>query len=143
MRQEKVSYQRWMSILVLLLLVALTSFVVAGCSGGSEAKKEGTSTEKAKSESNEAEGESAEEATEVNEAEVTDPAVLYTNNCGACHGHDGSGVVGPAINGTSLTAEQIQKTVENGGQSMPKFRGGELTEEQIKIIANYVKTTLK
>lgn len=126
-----------MSILVLLLLVALTSFVVAGCSGGG--KEEGTTTGKAES----ASGEHAEHAEE-SEEETNNPGLLYTNNCGACHGHDGSGVVGPAIKGTALTIAQIEEKINNGsGNQMPKFKGGELKEEQIKLIANYVKDELK
>lgn len=135
MRQEKASYQRWVSILILLLLVALIGFVVSGCSGGAEEEKEGTATEKAES--------TSEEHGEESEEEVSDPGILYTNNCGACHGHDGSGVVGPAIKGTPLTVAQIEGKINNGGQEMPKFKGGELKEEQIKIIADYVKNDLK
>ncbi|MCL6471877.1 MAG: cytochrome c [Firmicutes bacterium] len=149
MRQIKGKHQKWASVLVLLLLLALTGFVVAGCSG--------SSTEKSSSEQTEQTGGEAEEGRQLTPQEKaqegrvkdeTNPAVLYTNNCGPCHGGDGGGIVGPAIKGTSLTVEQIQKQIENGTTRdgnvvMPAFKGGELSDEQIKAIANYVKKKLK
>lgn len=143
MRHEKTSKQKWVSILILLLLVALTAFVVAGCSGGGEEGKEGMETEKASSHEGEGGRTEQQKAQEQRVSDEKDAALLYTQNCGACHGHDGSGVVGPSIKGTSLSAEQIQKTIEDGGTEMPKFSGGELSKEQMKEIAIYVKDNLK
>jgi mono/diheme cytochrome c family protein len=122
-----------------MLLVAITSFMVVGCSGGgAEEEKGNAATEKAKS------------AGEESGKEVNSPSLLYTNNCGPCHGHDGSGVVGPAIKGTSLTVAQIEEKISNGGAkintggtTMPAFKDSELSDKQIKIIANYVKNELK
>lgn len=140
MRQVKGKYQKWASILALLLMVAITGFIVVGCSGGATEKKGG-----------ESEGRSLTPQEQAQEGRVKDeanPAVLFTNNCGPCHGGDGSGIVGPSIRGTSLTVEQIQKQIENGATkdgnvAMPAFKGGELSDNQIKTIANYVKNNLK
>lgn len=144
MRQEKASYQRWIGILTLLLLVALMGFVVAGCSGGGE-KKDGAATGKAETSGEEhAEGtEESGEHAEESEEESNDPNTLFVYNCGACHGHDGSGVVGPSIRGTSLSTEQIEEKINKGvGEVMPKFKG-QLKEEKVKLIVDYVKNELK
>lgn len=153
MRQGKTGYKKWVSILVLMLLVALTSFMVVGCSGGETEQKAGESTEK---EATENTGEKAEESHGEEELSAQRKAQLeslkdeenvselYTLNCGACHGHNGGGVIGPSIKGTALTVEQIQKKIEEGNPpEMPKFKGGELSDEQIKALAAYVKNELK
>lgn len=139
MRLEKAKFQKSTGILVFLLLIALTAFMLAGCSGGDSAeKKEGAATEN--TEDAHAEG----EAVELEPEEVKDPELLYVNSCGACHGHDGNGVIGPSIRATSHTLAQVEKVITEGkGSGMPNFKDSELTEEQIKIIANYVKNELK
>ncbi|HCG99984.1 MAG TPA: hypothetical protein DE036_09515 [Actinobacteria bacterium] len=138
LRLDKVKFQESTGILVFLLLIALAAFTLAGCSGGSSAeKKEGAVTESA------GEAEAEGEAVELEPEEVKDPAQLFVNSCGACHGHDGNGVIGPAIRGTARSVEEVEKVINEGKGSMPKFKGGELTEEQMKLIANYVKTELK
>ena len=138
MRLEKVKFQKSTGILVFLLLIALTAFMLAGCSGGESAEtKEGAVAGDA------GEAHAEDEAVELEPEEVKDPELLYVNSCGACHGHDGNGVVGPAIRATSQTLAQVEKVITEGKGSMPNFKDSELTEEQIKIIANYVKNELK
>jgi len=141
LKLEKENNKNWMSILVLFLLAALASFVVAGCSGGGEEKTTGAS-----------EGgppiAKQEQAQESRVKDVKDASQLYIDNCGACHGHDGSGTVGPSIKGTAFTVEQVKKQIETGTKSgqdvvMPGFKGGELSDGQINIIAGYVKDKLK
>lgn len=155
MRHGREKYQKWMGILALMLLLALVGFVVAGCSGGTteEGKGEEVSAEKAGEESSgeaggagEHEGRALteqEKAQEDKVADESDASTLYTYNCGPCHGHDGGGVVGPSIRGTKLTIEQIQKKIEVGGKEMPAFKGGELSDSQIKDIAEFVKAEIK
>jgi len=138
---------KWMSIIVLLLVAALSIFTLAGCSGGGEEATEGESQQTSES-NKEAESHEApvSEQTKAQESRVSDeknPSILYTNNCGPCHGHDGGGVVGPAIKGTSLSLEQVKSKVEAGGGQMPAFKDGEVSDEQIGIIAKYVKEELK
>lgn len=164
------SYKKWnISVLVLMLILALTGFVVAGCSSGaseegsknesqvSEEKPEGAAEEKAEGA---AEGEAATEAEgegEEHEApnakqreaqledtkEVKNGRVLFVDTCGPCHGADGSGVVGPKLKGTTLSYEAIKVKIEKGVASMPAFKGGELSDEQIDIISNYVVESMK
>lgn len=133
MKQRKGIYQNWMGILVLLFLVVVMGILIAGCAGGGEnaGESEGTLSPQR-------------QAQEENVKDITNPSELYTSNCGPCHGHDGSGIVGPSIKGTSLSVEEIQKTIENGkGSEMPGFKGGGLSEAQIKMVAKYVKEQLK
>lgn len=138
MRLDKVKFQKATGILVFLLLIALAAFMLAGCSGG-------TSTEKKEGAVSESTGEAGAEgeAVELEPEEVKDPELLFVNSCGACHGHDGNGVIGPAIRATSHSVEEVEKIINDGRGTMPKFKDSELTEEQIKIIANYVTTELK
>lgn len=155
MRHGREKYQKWMGILALMLILALIGFAVSGCAGGTaeKGKSEGVSAEKAGEESSGKAGEAGEhEGRELTEqekaqegkvADENDASVLYTYNCGPCHGHDGGGVVGPSIKGTKLTIEQIQKKIEVGGKEMPAFKGGELSDAQIKQIAEFVKAEIK
>ncbi len=140
MRQVKGKYQKWASILALLLLVVVVSFIAVGCSGGATKNKGGESGERSLT--------PQEKAQETQVKDETNPSVLFTYNCGPCHGGDGSGIVGPAIKGTSLTVEQVQNQIENGttkdgNMLMPAFKNSELSKKQIKLIANYVKNGLK
>jgi cytochrome c oxidase subunit 1 len=66
--------------------------------------------------------------------------VFASAGCGNCHafapaGSDGA--VGPSLDGTSLTVEQIEEIVGAGRGGMPAF-SGQLTEEQIRAVAEYV-----
>ena len=63
-----------------------------------------------------------------------DGATLY-KKCAACHGANGSGKLGPNIQGKDPTA-----VLTNGGKKAPhaaRFSG--LTDDQIKAVAEYVK----
>ena len=54
-----------------------------------------------------------------------------------CHGLSGEGaVVGPDIWG--LNAVDIRDVVRKGGNGMPSFDGGRLTDEQIDAVVTYL-----
>ncbi len=72
-------------------------------------------------------------------------ALVYSNNCARCHGDDGEGDKGPAINTPekqkkyrSNSQALIQK-ISNGGKKMPKF-STKLSAAEIRAVANFVKT---
>ena len=72
-------------------------------------------------------------------------ALVYANNCARCHGDDGEGDKGPAINTPekqkkyrSNSRVLIQK-ISNGGKKMPKF-STRLSAAEIREVANFVKT---
>jgi mono/diheme cytochrome c family protein len=71
---------------------------------------------------------------------------IYNTTCAACHGENGSGGTGPALNSLQLltrkTDEQIQNTVINGGHrpnsTMPAF-GDRLTSVEIGALVDYIR----
>ena len=74
---------------------------------------------------------------------------LYSLNCSACHGLNGEGGIGPALNSMQFlqasTDEQTQLLVAVGvpGSQMNAYSldyGGPLTSEQIKAIATFMRT---
>jgi mono/diheme cytochrome c family protein len=74
---------------------------------------------------------------------------LWSLNCSSCHGLNGEGAVGPALNSQqflqSATNEQIQLLVSVGvpGSQMGAYsldHGGPLTSEQIKAISLFLRS---
>jgi cytochrome c len=72
-----------------------------------------------------------------------DGAAIYKTKCAACHGAAGEGKMGPALKGTSQTAEAISAVVTKGAEGKKAPHGkpmSGLTAEQAKVVADYVKT---
>lgn len=74
---------------------------------------------------------------------------IWALNCSSCHGANGEGGVGPALNSQqflqSTTTEQMMGLVAVGvpGTAMSAFSqdfGGPLTDEQIKAVATFVRS---
>ena len=85
-------------------------------------------------------------------SEVTDFKVLYSENCGACHGHDGKGGASISLGNPVFLAiaddAAIRRTVVNGvqGTPMPAFAestGGTLTDKQIDVIVSGIRSWAK
>ena len=69
-----------------------------------------------------------------------DPKLLFQSNCGSCHvlaDAGTKGTVGPNLDQLKPQLQQAQTQIENGGGGMPPFKG-QLTEEQIRTLAEYV-----
>jgi cytochrome c oxidase subunit 1 len=67
-------------------------------------------------------------------------AVFTANGCGGCHTFTPAGAtgkVGPNLDTTALSEEQIRTTVTNGRAAMPAF-GDKLSEQEIADVAAYV-----
>jgi mono/diheme cytochrome c family protein len=65
---------------------------------------------------------------------------VFTDNCGSCHtlSEAGtSGTIGPTLDDTSLSAEDIAAQVRSGGGGMPAFEDT-LTAEEIEAVSAYV-----
>lgn len=65
---------------------------------------------------------------------------LFKTNCGSCHvltDAGTAGAVGPNLDTSKMALAAMIKQIQNGKGAMPAF-GGTLTEEQIKMIAEYV-----
>ncbi|MFZ3215027.1 MAG: cytochrome c [Candidatus Acidiferrales bacterium] len=81
--------------------------------------------------------------------EIADFATLYGQNCSGCHGTDGKGGAAIALGDPVYLAiaddATLQRVAANGvaGTSMPAFAksaGGMLTDKQIDIIAQGIRT---
>lgn len=83
-----------------------------------------------------AEEEPAEEPAE--EETATADAGKYegmTSSCIGCHGGNLEGGVGPALVGTSLSADEIKDVIKNGAPGMP---GGMIADEDLDGFAEYI-----
>ena len=66
--------------------------------------------------------------------------IFASAGCGGCHVLEeagSTGVVGPSLDGTDLSREEIATQVRDGGGGMPPF-SGQLSEEQINDVAAFV-----
>lgn len=72
-----------------------------------------------------------------------DGEAVYKASCAMCHGAEGAQMPGVALFDKSfIEGKDIVGTVTNGKGGMPAFKG-QLSEEQIKAVAEYVKATAK
>ena len=74
-----------------------------------------------------------------------DPKLLFESNCGTCHtlaDAGTSGKVGPNLNQAKPSLQKAMKQIANGGGGMPPFKG-QLSDEQIKTLAEYVVRVTK
>jgi cytochrome c oxidase cbb3-type subunit 3 len=77
---------------------------------------------------------------------------LFSQNCAACHGPNGEGLIGPALNSKQFLGEasddMIRSLISTGipGSKMGPFLqdyGGPLTAEEIHDIASYLRSLEK
>jgi len=72
-----------------------------------------------------------------------DGAATYKAKCAACHGAEGQGKVGPALKGTSLSADQITDVLTKGNDAKKaphKKPLNGLSADDAKAVAEYVKS---
>src|SRR4029077_13083471 len=70
-------------------------------------------------------------------------AATYKAKCAGCHGAEGQGKVGPALKGTSLTADQITDLLTKGNDAKKaphKKALSALSADDAKAVAEFVKT---
>jgi cytochrome c oxidase cbb3-type subunit 3/ubiquinol-cytochrome c reductase cytochrome c subunit len=108
-----------------MFLLAVAAILVAGCDGAHGHPGSGPSV--------------------VRPEEVLSFNTLYSTNCAACHGANGSGGAAIALSNPTYLAladEEVLRTVTaNGvqGKLMPRFAksvGGELTDQQIDVLVH-------
>jgi len=78
----------------------------------------------------------------VTSAFAADGAATYKAKCAACHGPEGQGKVGPALKGTSLSADDIVALLNSGNDAKkPPHKKGisDLAADDAKAVAEYVK----
>ncbi len=74
---------------------------------------------------------------------AADGAATYKAKCAACHGPEGQGKVGPAVKGTSLSADQITDLLlkgEDAKKAPHKKAVAGVSADDAKAIAEFVKT---
>ena len=74
---------------------------------------------------------------------AADGAATSKTKCAACHGPEGQGKVGPAVKGSSLSADQITDLLTKGDDAKKaphKKAVGSLSADDAKAAAEYVKT---
>ncbi len=72
-----------------------------------------------------------------------DGGATFKTKCAACHGAEGQGKVGPALKGTSLTADQIAEVLTKGNEAKKaphKKPLSGLSDADAKAVAEFVKT---
>lgn len=71
-----------------------------------------------------------------------DGAATYQAKCAACHGPEGQGKVGPAVKGTSLSADQINDLLTKGNDAKKaphKKAVAGVSADDAKAVADYLK----
>ena len=74
---------------------------------------------------------------------AADGAATYKAKCAACHGPEGQGKIGPALKGTSLTADQISDLLTKGNDAKKaphKKAVAGIAADDAKAVADFVKT---
>jgi len=72
-----------------------------------------------------------------------DGGATYKAKCATCHGPEGQGKIGPALKGTSLTADQITDLLTKGNDAKKaphKKALASLSADDAKAVAAFVKT---
>lgn len=103
----------------LILILALPAVLVAGCGGG-----DGATTDSGSG------GGSTAAAVEL----------FNDSGCAGCHTLSEAGAkgpLGPDLDGTPLSVDRVRDQIENGGGSMPSFKG-RLTPDEIDQLAEFV-----
>jgi mono/diheme cytochrome c family protein len=73
---------------------------------------------------------------------AADGAATYKAKCAMCHGPEGQGKAGPALKGTSLTADQIVDVLTKGADAKKAPHKKPITglsADDAKAVAEYVK----
>ncbi len=70
--------------------------------------------------------------------------VIYSETCAACHGAEGEGNVGPALNGSMHSwhhvDDQLRSVILDGRPDTPMVgHRGHLTEEEVDAVISYFK----
>lgn len=73
---------------------------------------------------------------------AADGAAVYKAKCAACHGPEGQGKIGPAVKGSSLSADQITALLTTGDEAKKaphKKAVAGVTADDAKAVADFIK----
>ncbi len=128
-------------ILIGLAVMACGGLFAAGCGGdddsGSTDNTEATGTTSAGGDSGNGGGGGS---ADPNAAAI---AVFDSSGCAGCHTlsvADASGAIGPNLDDTSLSTEQIEAQIRSGGGAMPPYEG-QLSDAQITSLAELISSS--
>ena len=73
-------------------------------------------------------------------AAALDGPTLYNQfECARCHGTVGEGGVGPALNQTEWTTEQLTDVIRNGKDAMKGYSSAAMTDDEMNALIPYVQ----
>jgi mono/diheme cytochrome c family protein len=128
----------WFIAVTAALFVAMIAAVVTLAVEDEEA---GHAAEPAATETDGTETEAPTETTGGTEGDAAAGEQVFASaGCGGCHTLEeagSSGTVGPSLDQTQLSVQQIAQQVEQGGGGMPSF-GDQLSDEQIRDVSAFV-----
>lgn len=123
-----------------LIVLVCALGLLAGCGGDDDESAPAETT----TETTTTGGETTTGETETGETESGDAAngeaVFASAGCGSCHTLSKagtSGSIGPNLDDTTLSFDEVVEQVTNGGGAMPPF-GDQLSEQEIRDVAAYV-----
>ncbi len=131
-------------LLIGLAVLACGGMLAAGCGGdddsGSTDTTEATGTTSAGGSGGDGgDGGSSGGGADPNAAAI---AVFDSSGCAGCHTltvADASGAIGPNLDDTSLSTEQIEAQIRSGGGAMPPYEG-QLSDAQITSLAALISS---
>lgn len=130
-------------VIGLLFVAALAGFLVGRESADDDSPAAAsTETQGGTTESQSATTEAATTEATATESEQAGAAVFAEAGCGGCHTFgpaNSNGTVGPPLDGTDLSKDEIAQQVRNGGGGMPAF-GDRLSDAAIEAVADYVES---
>ncbi len=132
-------------LLIGLAVLACGGLFAAGCGGdddsGSTDTSEATGTTNAGGNGGDgANGGDGGGSADPNAAAI---AVFDSSGCAGCHTlsvADASGAIGPNLDDTSLSTEQIEAQIRSGGGAMPPYEG-QLSDAQITSLADLISSS--
>jgi mono/diheme cytochrome c family protein len=72
-------------------------------------------------------------------AELDGRTLFEKFGCSGCHGPNGEGGIGPALNQAEVPADEITQVVRNGRGAMMSFQPDTLSDAELEAIVQYVQ----
>lgn len=126
-------------LLTVLFLALALLLAGAACGGDDDDGATDTTTEQTTTTETTTDDDTTDETTTDDDAESAGRDV-FVANCGSCHTLSDagtSGTIGPALDGTTLSSDDVASQVRDGGGGMPPFEDT-LDDDEIEAVAEYV-----
>lgn len=126
-------------LVVGLAVLACGGLLGAGCGGDDDSTTDTTESNGATSTTDSGGSGGGGGGTDTNAAAIT---LFDSSGCAGCHTlsvADASGAVGPNLDDTSLSTDQIEAQIRSGGGAMPAFEN-QLSDSQISSLADLISS---